>query len=214
MGKAIDITGARSGRLVAVRYVYTDKKKGNCRIWDCKCDCGETCLVPASMISCGRQESCGCAKLEASSRNIVAYSTKHGLHKHPLYIKWKGMRRRCFTKTDSAYPRYGGKGITICDEWMEFSVFFDWCLSNGWKPGLTIDRIDNDKGYSPDNCRFATGTEQVRNRKKTVYLEYEGEKKPLTEWCEMFGLNKKTVYNRFHNYGWTDVKEILFGRGA
>ena len=121
------------------------------------------------------------------------------------------MVSRCYNKNVDTYPRYGGRGITICQEWLGehgFENFFEWSTKNGCAENLTIDRIDNNKGYYPDNCRWATDTEQVRNRRNTLLVEVDGVSKPLAEWCEIYKIDYKLAYGRIFRRKW-DVKKAL-----
>ena len=117
-----------------------------------------------------------------------------------------GMNTRCYNKGHKDYPKYGGNGITVCDEWQGKDGkqrFYEWAMSNGYRDDLTIDRIDGTKGYSPDNCRWATISEQNRNRATCHYIEYNGEVKTLKEWADIAGLRKDTFRRRVVTYGWS-----------
>ena len=116
-----------------------------------------------------------------------------------LYRIWAGAKYRCNKPTANNYKYYGGKGITFCKEWERFAPFCKWALSNGYKEGLTLDRIDNKKGYSPDNCRWVTITEQTNNRSTNTNYTFNGETHTLSEWSKMYGLNYDTVLTRFSN---------------
>lgn len=119
---------------------------------------------------------------------------KHGLYKTRQYGIWKGMRSRCYLKTNHVYELYGGRGITICDEWKDdFKAFYDWSVENGYADNLTIDRIDVNKGYSPDNCRWVTQAEQSKNRRNCRWITYKGETKILIDWARTFGCCDETL---------------------
>lgn len=148
-------------------------------------------------------QSCGCLKSNLVSKR----NTKHNLSSDPLYKIYTGMKNRCYNSNDPNYKKYGEKGITICDEWLgENGVcnFFDWAYENGYyyeklpngRTLLTIDRIDNNKGYSPSNCRWVTNEVQARNKKNTVYVEVNGEKVNLREYAEEHNIPFMTIYNR------------------
>jgi hypothetical protein len=122
----------------------------------CQCDCGNTPTTSASNLTQGRSKSCGCGQREAI--------TKHGLSRHHLYLVLDGMKSRCYNSNNIGYNNYGGRGITVCDKWMDDPCsFIEWGLQNGWEEGLVIDRKEVDKGYSPDNCRFVTHGLSSRN---------------------------------------------------
>lgn len=125
-----------------------------------------------------------------------------------LYSIWASMKTRCYNSNHEAYARYGGRGIVVCDEWRnDFMSFYNWALSHGYNDTLTIDRIDNNKGYEPNNCRWATRKQQARNLRNNKNITINGETRCLTEWCNILGLNYYTVWERL-NYGWS-VKKAL-----
>lgn len=157
----VDKTGRRFGRLVVVKY------HGNSQ-WLCKCDCGNTAIVFSSALNRGATQSCGCLHRERASKANIT----HGKSKTRLYDVWNGMKERCLNPMSLNYQNYGGRGITICDEWQKsFESFEKWAMENGFDPNLpfhkcSLDRIDNSKGYCPENCRWVTYSEQARNRRK------------------------------------------------
>lgn len=124
------------------------------------------------------------------------FAPTHGLKNHPLYKKWCSMRERCNNPHNGSYHRYGGKGITVCEEWNDFEAFYEWSIENGWEKGLTIDRIDNAKGYSPDNCRYVSHKEQNRNYSRNHLITYKGETLCLADWADRFGIKRATVLYR------------------
>lgn len=158
----LSLLGKRYGRLVVIGD--TEKHRGDSSLWICKCDCGKTIQVTADNLQRGKTKSCGCLKkeVEKSGNN----SRKHGMSGSRLYIIWCDMKQRCFNSNQKGYKDYGGRGITICDEWKDsFEEFRDWALSHGYSDELTIDRINNDGNYEPDNCRWATMAEQNQNKR-------------------------------------------------
>lgn len=209
-GHVKDITGQRFSRLQVVCFKGYNER--HTALWECRCDCGNIVIATSGHLSQGNTKSCGCLKEEKNPEHFRRYNYRHGKHGHPLYSTWKNMRSRCNNPNNNSYYDYGGRGIKVCKEWDSFATFLSWAIANGWGKGLTLDRIDNDKGYSPENCRIATWKDQVRNRRKTVFLTYKGETKPLSQWCEELGLRMKTCYGRLHYYHWTDPEEILFGK--
>jgi hypothetical protein len=161
MAKHIDISGSRFGRLLAIEKVGSDKKGR--ALWNCKCDCGNVCVKTSEHIRSGNTKSCGC--LMVSVFNTV--NKTHGKSSHPLYAVWRGMKSRCYNPNKENYRNYGGRGIQVCEEWRgDFYSFYTWATHNGWKKGLEIDRIDNDKGYSPENCRCVTKAENLKNKRR------------------------------------------------
>lgn len=159
-----DIAGQRFGRLVAIKHVKdSPEHKGGG--WICKCDCGNTCFSRTSNLTHGNMISCGCYNKEKSKENKRA--RKHGMSKTRIYITWRNMRVRCSNPNDREYKNYGGRGITVCPEWRDsFEVFRDWAMQNGYRDDLTIDRIDVNKGYGPDNCRFITREKNNKTRRE------------------------------------------------
>lgn len=212
-----DIRGQRFGMLVVKEFDHSDGRNSH---WLCECDCGNQIIMTPQRLKHLECPSCGCRPKNAHRppRNNVSTHHMTGTRLHKI---WKSMRSRCNCKNpnDRNYWGYAKRGIAICKEWNDFENFYKWAMENGYDPDApkgqcTLDRIDNNGNYEPSNCRWVDNTQQVRNRRKTVYLIYNGEKRPLTEWCEILGLNKKTVYGRLHDYGWTNPQEILFGKGG
>lgn len=158
-----EMIGKMFGRLMVVAYAVdyvspSGKHWANCL---CKCDCGNTHIVRASALRSGLVKSCGCLSREKAGANF----RKHGMaNKDPLYSVWKGMRERCTNPNQKFWKRYGGRGIRVCSEWNDFVAFREWALSHGWHKGLQIDRIDDCRGYSPDNCRIVTCKENNDHR--------------------------------------------------
>jgi len=153
-----DLTGKRFGRLVVIKIEKVGKNGGI--KWACKCICGNEVIVAGYRLTSRHTKSCGCLKKEVDAYGSIT----HGLSKNPLYSVWKNMTRRCVDKNSDWYHRYGGRGITICEEWKDLSVFVSWAESNGYKTGLEIDRIDNDGNYCPENCRFVTRSQNSHNK--------------------------------------------------
>lgn len=181
-----------------------DKKKALCR-----CDCGNKKIVWKTNLIYGKSSSCGCVP----HAKTIERCTKHGGTKTRLYSVWSNMRRRCYETTNSRYHRYGGRGIKVCPEWKDdFGAFREWMLSQGYdetsKYGeQTLDRIDNDGDYSPDNCRLANLKEQSANRCTRHLLEYNGISLSITEWNTKMGYPDGCIDNRIRK-GWSAERAI------
>ena len=203
-----DLTGRRFGRLSVIGV--DDRGTRKTYFW-CKCDCGTVKSIRGDGLLSGSIVSCGCKKREQDRINLEANHKHKMSHTRPYEI-WQGIKGRCYNKNDVRYSRYGGRGITVCEEWREdFSSFYKWALANGYRDDLTIDRIDNDKGYSPDNCRWADQETQSRNRASNVFIRIGNATKTLTEWCEIFELEYKTVYARYRRNGFIGINELFNG---
>lgn len=191
MGKFEDLTGKRFGRLKVIERVFNEKKNGT--KWMCECQCGKRVVVQSSDLKSGHTKSCGCYKRD----HLLSSINLHGKRHTRLYNAWSNMKQRCYNKNSERYEDYGGRGIEVCQEWLDdFMNFYNWAMANGYRDDLTIDRIDNDKGYSPDNCRWATYKEQANNKRNNVLLLYKGEKKTLGEWAEEVGMGYETLHSR------------------
>ena len=203
MGRKIDLTGQRFGRLTVIGFASRDKKYGHAK-WLCQCDCGKITDVDSSNLRRG-QQSCGCLSRE----NLLASVTKHGKRHTRLYGIWVGMRQRCRDKNNKSYKRYGGRGITVCDEWnKDFTVFEKWAIENGYADNLSIDRIDNNGNYEPSNCRWADDFTQNNNKRDNVLITVGNDTYTATEWARLSGLKPSTIHNRLF-IGWKPEDAVM-----
>ena len=192
----VDMAGTTCGTIFVVEP--TAKRSGNQIMWACVCmNCGKEILVPGCRLRGNRtQKSCGCL----TKKILSEAQTRHGMTDSPTWRSWKSMMDRCFLKTHKSYARYGGRGVLPCEEW---SVFENFYRDMGERPkGTTLGRIDNSLGYFAANCRWETTKQQTRNRRSTHYLEIFGEKRAISEWCEMYGIEHDVVSRRLAK-GWS-----------
>jgi hypothetical protein len=187
----LNLKGERFGRLVVVRRVPGGA-------WMCKCDCGGVSFVTTSNLRSDNSHSCGCALDEARRT--------HGLTGTPEYMVWKAMRSRCNTKGDHAYRNYGGRGISVCEEWSDFVTFLT-DMGTRPTPRHELDRVDNDKGYSKDNCRWITHRQNLNNKRTNRIVTYLGRSMIIAEWAEEIGVNYRTLNNRI-NRGWSTERAL------
>lgn len=199
MSRAVDLTGMRFGRLSVI-----SKATKNGRVaWVCKCDCGNETTPLTNCLLKGRVKSCGCLNREEIGNRV----RKHGQYKTRLYKIWGNMIQRCSNPKNDSYHLYGEKGIYVCEGWKDFATFRNWATENGYADNLSIDRIDNSKGYSPDNCRWATPQEQTDNRDCTINVSYNGKTQTIKRWAEETGIAYKKLLWRINN-GWTIEKTL------
>lgn len=204
-----DLTGKKFGRLTVIGLA---DKKSRKTYWICQCDCGNLKIARSDSLQCGAIKSCGCLKKEQDKVNLTAHHS-HKQSGKRIYNIWQGMKARCYNKNNARYHRYGGRGITICEEWKDdFSAFYEWSINNGYSEDLTIDRIDNNKNYSPENCRWSNNEEQCNNRDTNINITIGNATKTLMQWCEIFELDYKTIYARYSRNGFIGIDE-LFNKG-
>ena len=195
----MDLTGQRFGRWTVIER---SKSHTNEAYWVCKCDCGTIRSVRQLSLRQGVSRSCGCLHREEAGKQIGDRSRTHGDFGTKLYGVWAAMKRRCYNPNTKFYHDYGGRGITVCDEWQEYIPFKEWALANGYEEGLTIDRIDVNGNYCPENCRWITQREQCYNTRKTRFVEYKGKKYTMKDISDITGLKIRTIQGRYER-GWT-----------
>lgn len=189
MGKSIDLTNQRFGKL---QVLHVDENPLNkTKRWLCQCDCGNITTAMTNELKSGRKSSCGCKKQET-------FQVIHGQSGTRMYHIWKSIKRRCCNPNNPSYSYYGGRGISICDEWKNnFESFYNWSVQNGYSCSLTIDRIDVNGNYEPGNCRWVTIAEQSINKTNTVYIELNGVSKPMKDWCNIYNVPYYLVQQRY-----------------
>lgn len=179
--------------------------------WLCKCDCGNTTLVLGDNLK--RTHSCGCKSVEAAAA-VGKMNYRHGGaangKKERLYRIWDGIKKRCYNPKTDSFPRYGGRGITMCEEWEnDYAVFKDWALSHGYRDDLSIDRIDSDGDYCPDNCRWATNKEQQNNLSSNRWIDLHGQKLTVAQFSERYGVPHYLILHRL-NSGFSADQLVAF----
>lgn len=192
-----NLTGQRFGQWTILSFSHQDASKNN--VWLCRCDCGTERPVKSRTLRNGRSASCGCA------RSIKAILNP-GLHRHPLYPAWQQMRARCNNPKHGEYHNYGARGIVVCERWQNsFALFLQ---DMGERPeNHTLDRIDNDGPYSPDNCRWATDSEQCRNSRQAHYLEHDGKRMTVIEWATLLNISHDSIRTRL-KLGWSAERAL------
>lgn len=167
--------------------------------WKCVCTCGNIGYHKTNTLTSGNTKSCGCYRNEY----ISIKNSTHGKSKTKLYHVYATMKARCYKEWNHKYKSYGGRGIKICDEWLiNYETFYNWAVDNGYDDKLTIDRINNDGNYEPNNCRWVDNKTQAQNTRQNRYIEYNGETKTITGWSEELKIKRKTLEFRLKQ-GWS-----------
>lgn len=198
--------GMKFGKLTVMKEDGRDPN--GCVIWLCECDCGNEFRTTSTYLKRGFSTSCGC---DTKNKMIKSHKT-HGESNDKLYRTWQNMKNRCYYPQSREYHNYGGRGIIVCQEWkQDYTSFRDWAFSNGYDPNLkfgecTLDRINVNGNYEPNNCRWITNKEQQNNRRDNQYIEYHDEIKTLTEWSNILGINASTLRSRINISHWSIKK--------
>ncbi len=188
------IIGQTFGRLTVIDRAPNNKRGWS--VWNCRCACGNSKCVSANSLKSGNTSSCGCLRKEL----LVARSETHGMHGTPVYIVWCNMRNRCNNHKNHSYKNYGGRGIKVCKRWGSFEKFL---TDMGERPeGKCIERIDNNGGYTPENCRWATARQQANNKRNNHLVTYNGATLTLAQWGRKTGIRDRTLYDRLKS-GWS-----------
>lgn len=204
----IDLAGQRFGRLVVLGQLPAEK--GKPLKWECICDCGNSAVVIGSFLRYGTTRSCGCL------RDAHNAPKEDSVHKQRLYGVWAGMMQRCFYKNHSSYRLYGGRGITVCDEWRNYEAFRSWAFAEGYDENhdslsCTLDRIDVNGNYCPDNCRWVSRKVQSRNTTRNVWVIYQGKKMTATDAALLMGVKPHTLLTQIRR-GHTPNQIALFNK--
>lgn len=205
MRKIIDLSGQRFGRLIVLSE---HKSSSQGTMWLCKCDCGVIKYIHAKQLKRGNTQSCGCLSREKSSERRYIHGGKANSER--LYSIWKNMNSRCNAKESTnefLYRYYGSKGIAVCDDWKDYKNFKEWAMNNGYTDELTIDRINGNLGYNPENCRWVTRKIQSNNLSNNIKCEINGQTLTISEIAEKYNLTYNTVKGRLRR-GW-DIIEII-----
>ena len=188
MPKMKNLTGMQFGRLSVVNH--SGISPNGAHQWFCRCKCGGSTTTTTAMLTHGRSKSCGCLSAELSAER----ATKHGASKSGAYRSWAKMLARCNNKNSDKFVYYGGRGITVSDDWLSFENFYR--DMGDRKEGMSIDRIDNNQGYCKENCRWATRAEQAKNKRSAVIIQHNGRSQCLADWSRDLGINRTTITSR------------------
>lgn len=189
-----DLTGRKFGMLKVIEKsgIYISPCGSRSSLWRCRCECGRETTVMGYYLTNGHTKSCGCLKVDSS--------TTHGMSKTRVYKIWSDMITRCYRKCHGSYKDYGGRGITVCDEWRNSpEKFIEWAFINGYSDELSIDRIDSNGNYEPSNCRWATRKEQANNTRRNHRIVYNGKTQTLKQWAEELGISYKMMTGKIHS---------------
>jgi hypothetical protein len=166
-----------------------------------RCACGVEKILSVNNVERGLTKSCGCYRKEVATAKATIHGFAPTNGKHPLYSVWYTMKARCYNPNHNRYHVYGGVGVTVCDEWrISFAAFYEWCITNGWKKGMQIDKdLKGGKEYSPQTCTLVSSTVNNNNRSNNVYVEYMGQNKSVSDWARELGLDNKVLQERIRN---------------
>ena len=203
-----DLIGEKHGKLTIIEIVGRNDKDR--MIAKCRCDCGNECIKEIHEVCADKVGSCGCSRQLYKGIKLRT--------KERLYGIWFGIRERCYNPKEPGYHNYGGRGITVCEEWKnDYSTFRTWALSNGYADDLTIDRINVNGNYEPSNCKWATWVEQCNNKRGNILITYNGETHTATEWSRIVGISPQTIIHRYRRGFHLDIvfsKKRLASRGS
>jgi hypothetical protein len=198
----MELTGSQFGHWLVLGL---DGRKYGAPAYLCRCVCGVERRVGGGSLRSGGSTNCGCQhRISTGNR-----ARTHGMHAHPIHGVWRSMKERCENPNHVHFGRYGGRGISVCAEWRDFAAFNS-DMGGDWKPGLKLDRIDNDGSYHSGNCRWVTAKVQANNRSNTRFLEFSGERLPLATWADRLGISQNSLRSRLNN-GWSVDEALSMG---
>lgn len=186
----IDISGQTFGRLKVIKYT---RRKNSYTMFLCKCECGNEKEVSSHHLKRGNTISCGCYQKEKN------HEKKHGETGTKIYGLWSSIKQRCYNPKNQAFDNYGGRGIKMCDEWQDFISFKKWLMKSGYKEGLTLERLDFNSDYTPENCTFIPLEQQTKNTRRNLFIEYNGKKMIMSDWAIETGINYRTLLSRYRS---------------
>ena len=202
--KRDELIGEKFGRIKVLKWIPISERENKRKCYLCQCDCGNIFPCRKDLLKEGRRVSCGCYNREISKAGITK---KHGKYQSRLYSIWHKIKERCLNPNVKEYKNYGGRGITICDEWLrDFQVFYDWSMSHGYEDNLSIDRIDVNGNYEPDNCRWITNLKQQNNRRDNIFLDCNGEKLTVAELSRKYDIPYPTMID------WVKRQKLTFNQ--
>jgi hypothetical protein len=213
--KTLDLTNKKFGRLRVVQQL--GKNKWGNLLWLCKCDCGKDHTVASGKLIQGKSKSCGCYANDLHIEQLKRHGITVG-GKPRTFIIWNGIKARCLNPKAVNYKSYGGRGITVCDEWMSFELFHNWAINSGYSDNLTIDRIDNDKNYCPENCRWVTRKENAIRQRKCIVLTVNGTTGSISSFAREINVSRRILTNFYRLKGKCETEKaigycLLTGKG-
>ena len=194
MAKRKDLTGQKFGMLTVLGFAPDGKRADGSNLvrFYCVCDCGKEVVVTGKYLTSGDIKSCG-------GHRTYKHTTKHGMCGTRLYHIWNGIKQRCLNQNNKNYQIYGGRGIKICDDWLEFIPFYEWAINNGYTDKLSIDRINVDGDYEPFNCRWATAEEQANNQRNNVVVSYDGDEYTVAQLMRKLNMSRSQIMKMYNN---------------
>lgn len=204
----MSLVGQRFGRLVVKEFDHLEKNRGS--YWKCQCDCGNKKIILRTDLLNHHTISCGCYAKE----NMQKRSYKHGLSNARIHRIWNGMKQRCSNPNCHNYKNYGGRGIQVCKEWQTFITFYDWAINNGYNDQLSIERIDVNGNYEPDNCTWIPVSQQLSNKRNNVFFTYNGETYTIEQWSKKLNICRQVLSRHIKKNNYQDFIKYFQSTGA